>query len=103
MWLPCSPVTGCEGPIYAQLDQIYSYIEAHNPSAATKVNTRIKGDIARLARHPYSGRTTEHPGVRLLSVVRYPYLVFYSVDESAKEVHILRIRHSARDPGRHLA
>ncbi|NJO24278.1 MAG: type II toxin-antitoxin system RelE/ParE family toxin, partial [Sphingomonadales bacterium] len=53
-----------------------------------------QGDIARLARHPYSGRTTEHPGVRLLSVVRYPYLVYYSVDESTKEVHILRIRHS---------
>jgi len=86
----------------AQLDQIYSYIEAHNPSAAKRVNARIKQAIKRLARHPYSCRATEHPGIRALSIVRYPYLVFYSVDETAKEVHILRIRHSARDPSRHL-
>jgi plasmid stabilization system protein ParE len=38
----------------------------------------------------------------LLAIVRYPYLVFYSVDEAAKEVHILRIRHGARDPSKHL-
>jgi plasmid stabilization system protein ParE len=37
-----------------------------------------------------------------LSVVSYPYLVFYSVDDAAREVHILRIRHSAQDPSHHL-
>jgi toxin ParE1/3/4 len=85
-----------------QLDEIYSYIEAHNPSAAQRVKSRIKQSIARLGRNPYSCRATETPGVRLLSIVRYPYLVFYSVDEVAREVHILRIRHGARDPAGHL-
>jgi toxin ParE1/3/4 len=86
----------------AQLDEIYSYIEAHNPSAAKRVKARIKQSIARLGRHPYSCRATENPGIRLLAIVRYPYLVFYRVDDTAKEVHILRIRHSARDPGKHI-
>jgi addiction module RelE/StbE family toxin len=65
----------------AQLDQIYSYIEAHNPTAAKRVKARIKRSIARLERHPHSCRATEHPGIRVLPIVRYPYLVFYSVDE----------------------
>ena len=86
----------------AQLDQIYSYIEAHDPRAAKRVKARIKQAIERLARHPYSCRASEHPGIRVLSIVRYPYLVFYSVDEAAQEVHILRIRHGARDPRHHL-
>jgi plasmid stabilization system protein ParE len=86
----------------AQLDEIYSYIETHNPGAAKRVKSRIKQSIGRLVRHPYSCRPTENPAIRVLAVVRYPYLVFYSVDEAANEVHILRIRHSARDPRRHL-
>jgi toxin ParE1/3/4 len=86
----------------AQPDQIYLCIEARNPSAAKRVKARIKQEIQRLARHPYSCRATEHPGIRVLSVVRYLYLVFYSVDDVAREVHILRIRHGAQDPSRHL-
>jgi toxin ParE1/3/4 len=85
-----------------QLHQIYSFIEARNPSAARRVNEQIKKSIARLARLPYSCRETDRPGIRVLPIVRYPYLVFYRVDETAQEVHILRVRHSARDPARHL-
>jgi plasmid stabilization system protein ParE len=38
----------------------------------------------------------------VLPIVRYPYLVFYSVDDTAKEVHILRVRHGARDSEHHF-
>ena len=86
----------------AQLDQIYSTIEAHNARAAKNVNARIKRAIGRLARFPYSCRETERPGIRVLAIVRYPYLVFYAVDEAAQEVQILRVRHSAQDPAHHL-
>jgi addiction module RelE/StbE family toxin len=86
----------------AQLDAIYSYIEADNPRAAKAVKARIQRAISRLAQFPYSCRATARPGIRVLSIVRYPYLVFYSVDEGAQEVHILRIRHAAQDPSHHL-
>jgi toxin ParE1/3/4 len=86
----------------ARLDAIYSYIEAHNPRAATAVKARIRRAIDRLARFPYSCRATARPGIRVLPIVRYPYLVFYTVDEAAREVRIPRVRHSAQDPARHL-
>jgi addiction module RelE/StbE family toxin len=85
-----------------QLDQLYSFIEGHNPAAADRVNARIKRSIERLSRFPYSGRESAYPGIRVLPVVTYPYLVFYAVEEQAREVRILRIRHGARDPLRHL-
>jgi toxin ParE1/3/4 len=66
------------------------------------VKARIQRAIGRLARFPYSCRATAPPGIRVLPVVRYPYLVFYTVDETAQEVQILRVCHSARDPAHHL-
>ncbi|MFZ1102133.1 MAG: type II toxin-antitoxin system RelE/ParE family toxin [Hyphomicrobiaceae bacterium] len=85
-----------------QLDEIFSYIAESDPGAAQSVKARIQRAINRLGRHPYSARPTERAGIRVLAVVRYPYLVFYTVDEAAREVHILRIRHSSQDPARHL-
>ena len=86
----------------AQLDAIYSFIESHNPRAAKAVEARIQRAIGRLARFPYSCRATDPPGIRVLPIVRYPYLVFYAVDEAAQEVQILRVRHSSQDTVRHL-
>lgn len=85
-----------------QLDEIFDYIALRDPGAAQRVKARIKRSIERLGRHPYSARPTERVGIRVLPIVRYPYLVFHAVDETAKEVHILRIRHSSRDPAHHV-
>lgn len=35
--------------------------------------------------------------------MRYPYIVFYAVDDDAWEVHILRMRHASQDPAGHLS
>lgn len=85
-----------------QLDEIFSYIAEQDPGAAQRVQARVKQSILRVGRHPYSARPTERFGIRVLPIVRYPYLVFYAVDEAAREVHILRIRHSSQHPARHL-
>jgi addiction module RelE/StbE family toxin len=85
----------------AQIDQIYSYIEARNPAAALKVKTRIRLSIDRLAHRPYLARMSDRPGVRVLTVTRYPYIVLYSVDEAAQQVRILRVRHTAQNPSHH--
>jgi toxin ParE1/3/4 len=84
-----------------QIDQIYSYIEAHDPVAAIKVKRRIKRSIDRLAHHPYSARPSDRTGVRVLTVSRCPYIVFYSVNELAQQVRILRVRHTAQNPAHH--
>jgi plasmid stabilization system protein ParE len=52
----------------AQLDAIYSYIEARDPRAAIAVKARINRAIDRLARFPYSCRATKLPGVRVLPI-----------------------------------
>ena len=86
----------------SQLDAIFAGLEAENPSAALKVVRSIKSSIERLADFPHSGRPSEVPGIRELPIVRYPYVVFYTVDVARDEVHILRMRHTSQDPRRHL-
>jgi len=58
----------------------------------------MKKVVQRIERFPYSSRATKKPGVRVAPLTRYPYLIFYSVDENNEQVHILRIRHDAREP-----
>lgn len=82
----------------AQLEQIHAYIACRNPTAAEIVARRITRSIELLAAFPYMYRRTSLPHVRVLPVIRYPYLVFYTIDDAKQEVVILRIVHSARDP-----
>lgn len=79
------------------LDVIFEYIAAQNPRAASAVKSRIRERIASLARFPASGPETATPGLRMLAVGRYPYLVFYEIEETAKHVAIVHIRHASRD------
>jgi toxin ParE1/3/4 len=86
----------------AQLDAIFTHIATHNRPAARRVIAYIERCIARLANLPYSARPSEIPDIRELSIVRYPYVVFYAVDEEKREVLILRVRHTSQDPAHHL-
>ena len=86
----------------AQIDEIFAFIEARDERAARAVSARIERAIGQLARFPHSGRPTSIPGIRVLSVTRYRYLVFHIVNEVDREVYILRVRHAAQNPARHL-
>ena len=86
-----------------QLDEIFTYIADRNPAAAGRVVGTIRRIIERLGDFPYSSRPSEVPGVRELPIVRYPYIVFYAVDDEAREVRVLRVRHTSQDPARHLS
>ena len=80
-----------------EVDEIFSYIHARNRSAASAVVERIEGLAALLGEFPEVGHMTDHPGVRIVSVVRYPFLIFYAIDDAASEVVILHVRHGARE------
>ncbi|MEK7755425.1 MAG: type II toxin-antitoxin system RelE/ParE family toxin [Acidobacteriota bacterium] len=86
-----------------QLDEIFTYIADRNPAAAGRVAGAIRRSIERLGDFPYSSRPSEVRGVRELPIVRYPYIVFYAVDDQAREVHILRVRHTSQDPAQHMS
>jgi toxin ParE1/3/4 len=78
----------------AELDDIFRYLSARNPNAATAVAKRVKDVAAMLAEYPLSGREVDESGVRMASLVRYPFLVFYAV--TGDELVILNVRHAAR-------
>lgn len=86
-----------------QLDAILNYLAVRNPGAARRVGEAIRRNIERIAHFPHSSRPSEVPGVRELPIVRYPFIVFYSVDDHAGEIQVLRVRHTSQDPAQHLA
>lgn len=77
-----------------ELEDIFSYLFERNPAAAKAVAARVKDISALLADYPFLGRDADEPGVRIASLVRYPFLIFYTI--STDEVVILHIRHAAR-------
>jgi plasmid stabilization system protein ParE len=78
----------------SELEDIFGFLSERNPSAATAVARRVKDIAALLADFPLSGREVDESGVRIASMVRYPFLVFYTV--TTDEVVILNVRHAAR-------
>lgn len=81
-----------------QLAAIFDYIAADNPMAAAAVTRRVETVVALIGRYPAMGRPTDKPGVRVLSIPPYPYVIFYKVSEDRGEVRVLRVRHTARRP-----
>jgi toxin ParE1/3/4 len=81
----------------AEIDEIFSYIYEYSGSAASAVVDRIEELTTLLEQFPLAGHLTDEPDVRVLSVIRYPYLIFYNVDLVTDEVVILHVRHGRRE------
>jgi plasmid stabilization system protein ParE len=83
-----------------ELDGIFAYTHERNPAAAVAIVERIERLTGLIGELPFIGPLTDEAGVRMMPVVRYPFLIFYAVNEAADEVVILHIRHGARQhPG----
>ena len=78
------------------LEEIRSYLVEHSPFGAERVRQHIAQTLERLGDFPLLGRATDEPGVRVLTLTRYPYLIFYAV--LTDTVVVLHIRHGAREP-----
>lgn len=81
----------------SDIDDIFSYIHEHNRTAAAVVVERIKAVANLLQDFPEAGHLTDEPGVRVFPTVRYPYLVFYTVNPDDAEIVILHVRHGAQE------
>jgi addiction module RelE/StbE family toxin len=84
-------------PALLQLDRVYEYIACDNPAAAKLVFTRIRKATVNLKHFPESGRAGQIRGTRELVVTGLPYLIVYRV--TGDSVEILRVLHTAQDPG----
>jgi toxin ParE1/3/4 len=80
----------------ADLDAIYTYFDVGAPAAAQSVKTVIEQRIALLAEFPKIAPETDQPGVYELTIIQYPYHVYYEI--SGDEVWILHIRDARRRP-----
>jgi len=79
-----------------QLQAISAYINEKNPQGALNVRDAILATIGMLSRSPSLGRRQDRRGLRKLVVPRYPYLIYYAVDETTGNVNVLKVRHAAR-------
>lgn len=75
-------------------DGIFTYIEAHNPTAAIAIDERIVAAVRRLHDFPESGRPGRVAGTRELVITETPYVAAYHV--SGETVRILRVLHGAQ-------
>jgi plasmid stabilization system protein ParE len=79
-----------------ELEDIFLYINERNRPAAQQVVRRIRRASLRLKRFPFSGKQTDEARTYQLLIIRYPYAIYYAVDEDRDEVVILHVRHTAR-------
>jgi len=82
----------------ADLDDILAYTARHFPRQLAPLEQRIRSVVARIEKAPESARrVTGRPDVRVVPLLRYPFKIFYSVQDG--QLLILHIHHVARqDP-----
>jgi plasmid stabilization system protein ParE len=79
------------------LAEIAEWLAVHYPSIAPAVERRIRLTVAVIGHWPESAqRSRQRPEIRVASVGKYPYRIFYRV--AADKVEILHIHHAARRP-----
>jgi toxin ParE1/3/4 len=78
------------------LDSIYTYLDRRSPAAAQSVKNLIEHRISGLADFPFMAPETSESGIYELTIVQYPYKVYYEIE--GNEVWILHIRDSRRRP-----
>ena len=82
----------------SDLDQIAKYYNDHAGQAvAQSIGQRIEDVMTRITTAPESApRVSQRPHIRVASVVRYPFKIFYRLN--CETIDILYIRHTSRQP-----
>jgi toxin ParE1/3/4 len=76
------------------LRAILRYLDERSPQGAGNVKRAIRKAIQLIGKFPKGGRQGEHEPMRVLPTGRYPYVVYWTVENN--EVWIVHIRHTAR-------
>src|ERR1700686_2806059 len=80
------------------LDEIAAYYSASaSPAIAESIGRRLESVIDRICRVPRAApRVSQRSAVRVATVVRYPFRIFYRV--RGDTIDILHVRHTSRRP-----
>ncbi len=77
------------------LDEILEFIELNYPTITAAFEGRVRAIERRIAKWPNSAVEVEQrPGVRVVSLIRFPYKLFYRIN--ADVIEVLHIHHAAR-------
>ncbi len=85
------------------LEAIHAYLVVRSLLGARNVRLAMQSTFTQLADFPYLGQEQTTPTLRKIGVPRYPYNVYYTVDDQADEVIIITVRHTSRAPEFHDA
>ena len=82
----------------SDLQEIVDYIaEVAGRETASRIGNELLDRALETNQRPFIGQAVkQRPGAR--KVLRYPYLIYYDVNEDCKRVEVLRVWHGARDP-----
>lgn len=80
------------------IERILAYVAEHNESVARDLGAHLKTVVSRISLFPYSARRSRVNNVRILPLLRYPYVIIYAVNDAEQEIKIVRVRHEARKP-----
>lgn len=78
----------------ADLRIIRDYLEPLSPKGAERVRLAILNTVQLLAQFPRCGRATDIPEIRMITAMRYPYLLYHTATDD--EAVIVHIRHASR-------
>jgi toxin ParE1/3/4 len=80
----------------ADLDEIAHYLRPLSARGASNVQAAIRASIDDLLDFPRIGRLQTGASVRKLVVRKYPYLIYYTINDADAEIVVISIRHAAR-------
>jgi plasmid stabilization system protein ParE len=78
------------------LAAILIYLDERSPKGARNVKRAIHKTIELIGQSPESGRRAGIQETRVLPAGRFPYLVYWSIEDG--EAWLVHIRHAARRP-----
>jgi toxin ParE1/3/4 len=76
------------------LAEIHAYISQDSPTIASRFVARLVERARELADHPFAGRETDEPDIRVVVAPRLRYFIFYTI--AVDEIRITHIRHTSR-------
>jgi plasmid stabilization system protein ParE len=77
------------------LEAIFAYLDERNTKAAQATKDLIERRIRRLGMFPLMAPGTDESGIFELSIIRYPYKVYYEL-KGDERVWIVHIRNTAQ-------
>ena len=83
----------------ADLEDILAWYRQQNTEGLTDyflAQVRIK--LSQLAQHPFSATQWDNTSYRVAMIPRFPYRMFFAINESAQTIRVLAVLHQRRNP-----